>query len=149
MLGKIVDALSQQVHAVLPDVAIRVGPPRARSESDPLEVAIWLYHLSEDAVSGVSTYDPSRAFIAPRLCLSLHYLLVAGGGSHRAAHDATGLLWRGLHHQSLTDSEDKSGVGVDLQLDPLDADRMAHLWATLAPLPMQPAVAVTVRGVEP
>ena len=150
MLGKIAKALADQVRIALPKAAIWPGPPRAMGDQDPLEVAIWLYHITPDAVSNfppVRTAD--RSFVAPRLSVSLHYLLVVGGGSVREAHDGLGLLWKTVHqHAVLSDAEIGSNA-VQLHLETLDLPTLAGLWATLAPLPMRPSIAITARGVEP
>ena len=149
MLGRIVDALAGLVETALPHAAVRAGPPRHRGESDPLEVAIWLYHFAPDSVSSLTARDPSHAFVAPRMTISLRYLLVASGGAERDTHDATGILWKAMHHHALLGGEESGSTGVDLQIDTLDAETLAGLWATLAPLPMRPSVAITARGVEP
>jgi len=149
MLGRIVEALAGQVRTALSGAAIWPGPPRQRSDSDPMEVAIWLYHISPDAVSHLPTHDPGRIFVAPRLTASLHYLLVVSGGRERDAHDAIGVLWKAMHHHALLGGEETGSTGVDLAIETLDIETLAGLWSTLAPLPMRPSVAVTARGVEP
>ena len=148
MLGRIVDALAGLVQNALPNATVRAGPPRDTGEGGPLEVAIWLYRISPDAVNNMAVHDSSRAFVPHKLTASLHYLLVAGGGPERDAHDAIGLLWKAMHHHALLGGEESGSSGVDLAVEILDQEALAGLWATLA-LPMRPSVAIIARGVEP
>lgn len=149
MLGAVSDALVSLAETAILGASVHIGPPN-KSRSSPTEIAIWLYHVEQDrSDEHLPSRNPDGSIRSPRqMSFALHYLVCVSGGIERAAQDSFERLWDELQKVAIMDL-DVNGpdeLRVSVQIESLDIPTLAAIWTTLGPLPLQPSIAIIVRG---
>ncbi|MDG5489444.1 DUF4255 domain-containing protein [Sphingomonas sp. BGYR3] len=136
-------ALADLARAAVPGADVRIGPP-GPAAGETLSVALWLVQVEPDASSTNRRRPDGPAADRPASLLTARYLIAVAGTDGAETHRALGAL-----AAALGNGAGVAGKGPPLRfsIDPLPLDSCAALWATLGPLPMQPWLALSVRGI--